>query len=813
MKVSLSWTKELLAQTDVVAGLDAAAAARALTMVGLEVESVEERGRGLSGLLVAEVLGVRPHPGADKLRLVRVRAGAREEEVVCGAPNVPPAGHHVVWAAPGAKLPGGRTLEAREVRGVMSPGMLCSEPELGLGEKGEGILLLGTAATSGADFVSAYGVADDILEVNVTPNRPDALSHLGIARELAAALGVALRPPARLGVKEDGTAGRDVVIESGAGCPRYRATVVTGLRVGESPLGMRLRLAACGVRPISNLVDVTNYVLLELGHPLHAFDLDQVKGAIRVRRAKPGERMVTLDGVERALVAGDIVIADDSGAVALAGVMGGGPTEVTASTRNVLLEAATFDPVSIRRTSKRLGLSSEASYRFERGVDAEGVPMAAARAADLLASLGGGVVGNAVVDRYPEPVARRRVSLAVARLSRVAGTAIAADEAARLLSKVAPDVAVEGSGAQATLSLTVPSYRPDLGLPEDLVEEVLRLSGRYEAPAQIERVLANANSTPSPEAPADRLRELLAALGLSEIVSWAFVPRASLAALQSPALATGVLVKNPISADYEVMRTSLLPGLAAALSRNLSRGAETARLFEVGPVVFPPTGQETEPQQRDQAALIMAGKGAGWLRAGEALDFYDLKRSVEAVLRAFGVTAEFVALGSAGAPAGAALPFLHPGIAAAIVRPGGELVGYAGEVDPRVARKLGLDGGVRALYAELEVATLQAAQGRVRGEAPPRFPASTRDLSFWIDVAVPAAAQRAAFLGADEALLVDVAVLEDFRDPKYAPTGKKGMLWSMTYRADDRTLTDAEADAAHAKVVAALNGTLAIQIR
>ncbi|HEY0715732.1 MAG TPA: phenylalanine--tRNA ligase subunit beta, partial [Polyangia bacterium] len=404
MKVSLTWLKELLEPGPAVAALDASTAAAALTMAGLEVESISERGKDLSGLLVAQVLAVRPHPGADKLRLVRVRAGVRAEEVVCGAPNVPPAGHHVVWAPPGARLPGGRTLEAREVRGVVSPGMLCSEPELGLGEKGEGILLLGESATGGADFVTEYGVADDILEVNVTPNRADALSHIGIARELAAAIGTRLGALPSLSVRLDPKAPvRDVSIAADGGCPRYRASFVTGLTVGESPLAMKLRLAACGIRPISNLVDVTNYVLLELGHPLHAFDLDEVKGAIHVRRAKPGEHLVTLDGVDRALAPGDIVIADDVGGLALAGVMGGARSEVKATTQRVLLEAATFEPTSIRRTSKRLGLSSEASYRFERGVDAEGLPAAGKRATELLAALGGGAAGTEVVDRYPQP--------------------------------------------------------------------------------------------------------------------------------------------------------------------------------------------------------------------------------------------------------------------------------------------------------------------------------------------------------------------------------------------------------------------------
>jgi phenylalanyl-tRNA synthetase beta chain len=816
MKVSLAWLKELLADGPAKDALDAASAARALTMVGLEVESVDERGRDLGGILIAEVLAIRPHPSADKLRLVRLRAGSREEEVVCGAPNVPPPGNRVVWAAPGAKLPGGKTIEPRDVRGVVSPGMLCSEPELGIGDKGEGILILEADAPSGADFVATYGVQDDILEVNVTPNRPDALSHLGMARELGAALGIPVRMPARLPVKSSaGPALRDVTIAPGAGCPRYQAAFVSGLTVGPSPLAMRLRLAACGVRPISNLVDVTNHVLLELGHPLHAFDLDKVAGAIHVRRAQPGEHLVTLDGIDRALVAGDIVIADDQGALALAGVMGGARSEVTATTRAVLLEAATFDEVSIRRTSKRLGLSSEASYRFERGVDPEGIPLAAGRATDLLAQLGGGVVGQTVVDRYPQPPAARQVSLGLARLIRVSGLAITATEAVRELSKISPSVTVKGEGDAATIMVTVPTHRPDLRLPEDLVEEVLRLGGRYEAPAQIERVLQNARPMVSPEAASDRVRDALAAAGLSEICSWGFVARTALEALGANAapgaavsLVGGIEVKNPISADYEVMRTSLLPGLAAALARNLSRGVEDARLFEVGPVIRRGEGADAEPVQHERAAILMAGRGAGWLRPGEPLDFFDLKRVVEAALRSFGATAAFVA-----PPAGALAEghVLHPGIAAVLTGETGQVLGHAGEVDPRVARRLGIEGA--ALYAEIDVAALDAARGRVRGAAPPRFPAAVRDLSFWVDTAVPAADQRAACLAAGEPLLVDVTVQEDFRDAKYVPAGKKGMLWSMTYRAEDRTLSEGEADVAHARVVAALSGKLPIQIR
>jgi phenylalanyl-tRNA synthetase beta chain len=807
VKLSLRWLKELVPDCAPVAALDGQGAAQALTAVGLEVEGVEARGQGVQGVIVAEVLAVRPHPSADKLRLVRIRAGQREEEVVCGAANVPDPGGRVVWAPPGARLPGDRVLEARPVRGVMSPGMLCSEVELGLSEQGDGIMILSPSDQTGADFAERFGIADEILEMNITPNRADALSHLGVARELAAFFGARARPPAPEGGRDaaDGPT-RDVRIEDETACARYQARFITGLTVGPSPLAMRLRLAACGVRPISNLVDVTNYVLLELGHPLHAFDLDKVSGDIVVRRARPGEGMKTLDETDRVLLPDDIVIADQRGPVALAGVMGGAGSEVSASTRQVLLEAATFDPRSVRRTSRRLGLVSEASYRFERGVDAEGVPLAAERAAHLLAALGSGSVATRVVDRYPRPVARRQASIAVAQLRRLSGLPLDANAAATELRKVAADpnaVTVAGQGEAARVVLDVPSYRPDLVLPEDLVEEVLRLGRHYESPARIERVLANATAAPNPENPAHRLRDVLAGAGLSEIVSWGFVPRARLAVIGADRaeLADGVAVKNPISADYEVMRTSLLPGLADAAARNLARGLEDVRLFEVGPIVQKnPAGGE--PLQRDGVALLLIGRRGGWLKPGEPLDFFDLKRVVLAACTSFGIDPEFVPVRD--------VPYLHPGVAACLQLEG-RRIGHAGELHPLVGRRLGIE--TRTFFAELDLDALARSAVAVRSVAPPRFPAVTRDLSFWIDLHVSAAQQRAALLGAGEPLLADLQVREDFRDPKYVPAGKKGMLWGMIYRADDRTLTDVEADTAHARVVAALSARLPIQIR
>jgi phenylalanyl-tRNA synthetase beta chain len=814
MKISFNWLRELV---ELPPGAMADQVAQRLTLAGLEVESIERRGRDVRGVVVAEVLAKRPHPNAEKLSIVRVRAqkDAGEEEVVCGAPNVPAPGGLVAWAPPGATLPGGRTLERKEVRGVMSPGMLCSEVELGMSDQGDGILILSPAAMAGAEVATYLGLLDEVFEVNVTPNRPDALSHAGIAREVAALFETRWKLPAPDEVMKGAfPAGRgvDVSIRDPEACPRYLARLVTGLRVGPSPAPMRVRLAACGVRPISNLVDVTNYVMLETGHPLHAFDLAKVAGDIHVRRAARAERMTTLDGVDRPLQEADIVIADDKGAVALAGVMGGAGSEVSDATTAVLLEAATFDPRAVRRTAKRLGLHSEASHRFERGVDPNGLPHASARAAGLLARLGGGMLAGEPIDRYPRAAAPRKVTLSMAGLRRLAGFDIPAGDAAKHLQSV--EIGAELAADGQTIVATAPTFRPDIAIEEDLVEEVMRLHGYDKVPARLPAG-SRAPAT-SPEALADRARDTLASLGLHEAATWAFVPRAWLLALgrgrKDHPLADGIVVKNPISADYEVMRTSLLPGLVEAAKRNVARGIADVALFEVGPVVHRPgdakdaqSGKEP-PREPVHAAAVWVGRAAGWLKPGEPLDFYDAKRAAGELLRALGVASPVFRARPEGG-------VLHPGAGADIFADAqsAQPIGLVGEIDPRLARDLGLDA--RGLYMEIALEGVAGAGRPVRSAPTPRFPSATRDVSFWIDAAVTADQQRAALAGASEPLLRELAVLEDFRDPKYAPPGKKGMLWTLTYRADDRTLTDAEVDAAHARVVAALQAGHAIAIR
>jgi phenylalanyl-tRNA synthetase beta chain len=811
VKISFNWLRELC---DLKPGVTADSVAEKLSLAGLEVEAIDRRGRDLTGVVVAEVLGKRPHPGADTLSIVRLTAGGAqgaEEEVVCGAPNVPSPGGKVAWAQPGATLPGGKKLDRREIRGVMSPGMICSEIELGIGEEGDGILILSSDTPIGADLARHVGLLDEILEVNVTPNRPDALSHAGIAREVAALFETSWRlPPVESAAQIALPQGRgvDVEIRDPAACPRYAARVITGVKVGPSPLPMRVRLAACGVRAISNLVDVTNYVMLETGHPLHAFDLDRLRGGIiQARRANRGEKIKTLDGVERPLQEGDVVIADGQGAIALAGVMGGAESEVSATTTAVLLETATFDPRAVRRTAKRLGLHSEASHRFERGVDAEGVPHASRRAAAMMARLGGGAVAGEGIDRYPQQQHPRRVTLSAAGLTRLAGFEIPLSQAAEKLAAIGIASAPDGTDK---IAATVPTFRPDVTIEEDLVEEVMRLVGYDRAPARLPR--GSGAPAPSPEALADRARDALAAIGLTEIVSWGFVPRPWLAALGN-GLSDGIALKNPISADYEVMRTSLLPGLVDAARRNLARSVADVGLFEVGPIVRRAADPKEAPVQTSSAAAILVGRRPGWLKPDEPVDFFDAKQIVRELLRVLGVEAPTFVPQPSTAAAASAPALFHPGVSAQVRTSGaeGHWIGQIGELHPRLRRKLGLEAS--AFYLEVALDAIAGERRPVRSVAPPRFPASSRDLSFWIDAAVTADEQRRLLASAAEPLLRDLAVLEDYRDPRYAPAGKKGMLWTLVYRAEDRTLTDVEVDAAHARIVAALKGAPSVVLR
>jgi phenylalanyl-tRNA synthetase beta chain len=787
MKISLNWLRQLID-----APLDADDVSRRLTMAGLEIEG-REKFAPISGVIAAEVRHKKAHPQSGKLTLVDVFDGKEVTQVVCGASNVPDPGTHpiVLWARPGARLPNGMTLAPKEVRGVMSPGMLCAEDELGFGASHEGIIVLSRldGLHAGDDVAQKLGLPDEILEVNVTPNRPDCLGHVGVARELAALLGAKLKH-IHVDVKQPETAGARarVVLEDPEGCPRYTALVLEQVKVAPSPLAVRLRLQSLGVRAISNVVDATNLVLLESGQPLHAFDLDKLGGhAIVVRRAKAGEKIVTLDGQERQLTTDDVAICDASVPVAVAGVMGGSTSEVSATTSRVLLESAYFEPARVRRTAKRLGLHTEASHRFERGVDPEGALDASRRCAQLFQELAGAQVVGHPIDLYPRRIESKRIKLRPARTRALLGVEVSDAEQKRLLSGL-------GLSVSDSFEVVVPTHRPDLTREVDLIEEVARLYGYDKVPATVPDLTAAPG--PSGDPLGDTVREALRGQGLDEVVTYAFVSPSQMARLRpQPA---PLVLQNPLREEQSAMRTTLLVGLLNALQRNVSRGQTEVRLFELGEI-FLPRAKEL-PDERRRVAGVLAGHQDGWLRPGASLDYWDAKGVVEELLAALGHVAEF--------EPGREVQ-LHPGVQARILV-GGKPVGHVGELHPDVARELGVEA--RPFVFELALDELGEA-GWPRVEELPRFPSVTRDLSFFVSADKPAREIRALLESLRDPLCVEVRVIEDFRDPGKVPAGQKGMLWSFTYRAADRTLTDAEVQSLHASLTDRLKAALPVTLR
>ena len=816
MRVSWSWLGELV---DLGAETPESVATR-LTMAGLEVEGVERIGHGLDEVVLAEVRRSEKHPRAQKLTLVWVWDGVTETRVVCGAPNVPAPGHRVAWARPGTRMPDGRVLEAREIQGETSPGMLCSERELGLSDEGEGILVLAAGVGElGRPAVDALGARDVVLEVNVTPNRADCMGHLGIAREVAALLARPFRVPAPRPAEQGAPAAQrvTVTIEDARACGRYTARVIEGVRIGPSPGWMQRRLRAVGVRPISNVVDVTNYVLFEYGQPLHAFDLEKVaEGRVVVRLAREGERFVTLDGQERVLGADDVLIADPRGGIALGGVMGGLESEVTAATRSILLESASFAPGRIRRTSRRLGLRSEASQRFERGVDLEAVADAGARAAMLIAETAGGTIAPGVVDAYPGRTERVSVSLRPAMVDRVLGVEVGVAETTAILERLGLEVT-----AGAPLTVRVPSHRGDLTREADLIEEVARVRGFDSIPARIPGGLGAAERRGArARSPVEITRDALCDAGLDETITYGFAAPSRLAwfapvapqdidPLAGAELPAGTqfggaersTLANPLREDHLGLRPNLLPNLLEVVKLNLDRGTRDLGLFEVGTVFqelceeLDPRGRRSrKPKERAHAAGVLCGGRRSWLAPAEAVDFFDAKAAVDRVAVGLGARAVFV-------PAKRAPEWLHPGVRAWVyleAAAGARLAGLVGEISPRLRARYAIDCPVFAFELDLSGVAPPAATQMLQ---LPRHPAIARDVSLLVDEALPAAEVEQALRATREPLLVGAEVVEDYRDAAHVPAGQKALLWALTYRALDRTLTDAEVEAAHEALV------------
>ncbi len=808
MYVPLSWLREFVDVTMTPEQL-----AERLTLLGMEVKGLERRGDDWQSVVVGELLEVAPHPGADRLSLTRVRVdeAGTELSIVCGATNIA-AGQRVPVALPGAVLPGGRRIEHTTKMGVSSEGMLCSGDELGLTPDAEGILILPPSAPVGAALTQLYG--DVVLDVDVKPNRGDALSIVGLAREVAAVTGAPLRLPT-VEVPESGDATAEhcsVTVEDPALCSRFVGRWIDELAVGPSPLEVQLRLMAAGQRPVSNVVDASNYVMLELGKPVHTFDAAAVDaGALQVRLARPGERLETLDHVWRDLTSDTLLIADARGPLAIAGVMGGASSEVGDATTTVIVESAIFDPVSIRRTAARYGLRSEASLRFEKGLDHDVARLAADRTAQLIAAWAGGRVARGVIDSDPSARPPRRVGFRPARVDGVLGGSIPVEEQREVLARVgvtsepfrAGDVVAIAEGVEVAvgkadepLVAVIPGHRRDISIEADLVEEIARIRG-YETIPSIRPSTLMPAYRPDPHRTVDDIRDLLSGRGLSEIVTHGLI-----AAVDHERLGFArddqetVRIVNPVAHDHSELRRSLLPGLLRALAANEHQRRHDVAIFEVGSVHRLVAGS---PIETPVLGLLLAGDWflAAWDHAGRGADMADVVGLVQWLAARLGID-RLDLLATEAWPG-----IEHPGrIAVLRAVAAGLVVGRAGELDPRYVAKADVRAD-RVAFAILELDALSDSAPASRHLAPiPRVPVVERDLAVVVAEDVPAGTVEAVIRDAAGSMLADVTLFDRYQGPPLASEDV-----SLAYRLrlqSDQTLTDETVDALLGAVIAAL---------
>ncbi|AYN42243.1 phenylalanine--tRNA ligase subunit beta [Streptomyces dangxiongensis] len=822
MRVPLSWLREYVDLPATETGRDVQ---EKLISVGLEVETVEQLGTDLKGpLVVGQVLTIEELEGFKKpIRFCTVDVGrangtGEPQEIVCGARNFS-VGDKVVVVLPGAVLPGGFAISARKTYGRTSHGMICSADELGMGDDGtHGIIVLPPEYEVGTDAIELLELVDEVLDIAVTPDRGYCLSLRGVARETAIAYGLPLRDPALLDVPAPNAYGYPVQVSDPFGCDRFTARTVSGLDPeARSPIWLQRRLQKAGMRPISLAVDVTNYVMLELGQPLHAYDRARVQGPVGVRRAEAGEQLTTLDGVTRTLDAQDLVITDERGPIGLAGVMGGAHTEIDdteGSTTEVVIEAAHFDAISIARTARRHKLSSEASRRYERGVDPQAAAAAAQRTVDLLVLLAGGTA-DAGVTEVVAPSAPRTITIPADHPDRVAGVEYGRETVVRRLQEIGCDVY-----GQDELIVTVPSWRGDLTDPNDLAEEVIRLEGYENLPSTLPEPPAGRGLTERQRLHR-RVGRALAGAGYVEAPNYPFIGEQVLDRLglepDDPRRAVVTLV-NPLSDEEPALRTTLLPGLLAALRRNDGRGSHDLALFETGLVFHPraeakaavrlpvdrrPTAEEiaslTEalPVQPRHAAVVLAGarEQAGWWGRGRPADWADAVEAARITARETG-TELIVRKGQYG-------PW-HPGRCAelAVAADGTErVVGYAGELHPRVVQALGLPARTCAMELDLD-ALEEASAGLVKGPRISAFPVATQDVALVVDQFVPAAEVEAALREGAGELLESIRLFDVYENAEQLGDGRKSLAYALRFRASDRTLTVDEASAARDAAVA-----------
>lgn len=767
-----------------------------LTMSGLEVDSLNRVEPAFSGVLVARIVSIKPHPHADQLSLCEVTTGEATYPVVCGAKNIH-AGDIVPLATIGAILSNGDVIRSARIRDEVSEGMLCSEEELGIGGDASRIMLLPSDLPLGKGLAEALDLSDAVLDIGVTPNRSDCLSIVGVAREVAAITGKTLRYPVAAVIEndEDVLGITSVSIEDPDLCPRYTARVIKNVRIGPSPFWVRRRLEALGLRSINNIVDVTNFVMMELGQPLHAFDFRFLaEGRIVVRRSRADETFVSLDGKERTLGADTLMICDGVKPVAIGGVMGGLNSEVKEDTGTILLESAYFNPVSIRRTSRAMTMGTDAAFRFERGIDPEGVVRALDRAAGLMAELSGGTVCRGVIDQYPGTVVTvRDIPLRVKRVRDILGTAIPEEEIVRILKALEMKI---DRGANGILSVTPPTCRVDITREIDLIEEVVRLYGYDRVPPTLPAVsvIAAGNIDEKRKTEA-QIREIMTGAGYTEVINYSFIPQVAVDQLDldaSDERRRQVRIRNPLTEEQAVMRTTMVYSLLRNAARNADAGRSDLKIFETGRT-FIGMGEGKQPREQSRAAFLIAGRRYEdrWHFSDLQADFHDLQGCVENIL-------DLLQIPAPSFRAGVHEHFLHPGKSCGVFS-GEEPIGFLGEVHPDILSRMSLAGPVVVCEIDLDRLTATSS-AKTTFRAIPRFPSSSRDVAFLVRMGVEAGELLRTATDSAEELLEKVKIF-DVYEGKNIPVGTRSLGLRFSYRSTDRTLTDDEVNEVHARIV------------
>ena len=789
MLVSLKWLKDYV-DIDVPPG----ELAQLLTMSGLEVEEIKTIEPKFSGVVVARILSVKQHPQADKLSLCEVSDGTQTYQIVCGAPNVKEV-HMAPLAKVGAVIPGGYTIKSTLLRGEKSDGMLCSEEELEIGDDASGIMQLPGDLEPGTPLEEALGIGDTVLDISVTPNRSDCLSMIGVAREVAALTGKKIRLP-KVSFREsseDISSLSSVTILDPDLCPRYTARLIKNVKIADSPVWMKTRLEAAGLRAINNVVDVTNFVMLETGQPLHAFDFRFLEeGRIVVRGSEKGEVFVSLDGKSHTLPEGTTMICDGKKPVAIGGIMGGLNSEVKDDTNVIFLESAYFNPSAIRRAARRLGMPTDAAFRFERGIDPEGVLRSLDRAAQLIARLSGGSVCKNYLDEYPRKIKKtQNIPLRLDRLQSVIGADITAKEAVRILRSLGMKVV---SGGRGKYQVEPPSARVDIEREIDLIEEIVRLYGYDRVMPSLPAVSASEMSAISRLGLEEKIRLTLTGSGYSEIINYGFTSPASadhLLLTKEDRRRNFVDIQNPLTEDQSVMRTTLAYGLLETLKKNINNSSFNLKLFEIGRAYFNlKTG--SLPEEKNIVAGLLTGKISDDLWGGnKAVDFYDLKGCLENVFYDLKMM-------SCRYDAKMTEPFLHPGRSCAVVCQGVTL-GYLGEVHPDVLRQMDIKNA--AYIFEISLDLLDGLRsGKIVYKEISKFPAVVRDVAFVVPAEIEAAKMLEIVNCQAEDLLENIVIFDKY-EGKGLEAGTKSLGLRFSYKAPDRTLTDAEISSVHEKIV------------